>query len=55
MLQVMLMTILHAHTENFQIRSWKNLDVHREIYLNGSLITQKRQIQNNAILSQAMI
>ena len=42
MLQVMLMTILHAHTENFQIRSWKNLDVHREIYLNGFLITQKK-------------
>ena len=39
-LQVMLMTVLHTQTENFQTRFCKNLNVDPEIHLNGSLITQ---------------
>ena len=30
----------NTHTENVQIRFWKNLNVHPETYLNGSFITQ---------------
>ena len=34
------MKILHKDMENIQIRFWKNLNLHQEIYLNGPLLTQ---------------
>ena len=53
--QFTLMTIQHKHTENFQIRFRKNLNVHSEIYLNGFLIMQWRQIQTNVVFCEALI
>ena len=55
MLQVTLMTILHKRTENFQIRFLENLNVHPELYLNGSLITRWNQIETNAIFSPSSL